>query len=706
MTWAAWRERISSGVGWARARLTRRRVVLGTVALVGGSLLLIGVEALVRARLVSPEDRVPTGLYTRSVGWDGEEGQAALIGSVPGAPSEWREPVALDDIAPVLVDAVLAIEDKRFRDHPGIDITRIGGALLSNIRSGGIAEGGSTITQQLAKNLYLDARRTPLRKLREAALALVLEARYPKDQILEAYLNEIYLGQDNARAIHGVAAASRYYFGKSVGRLSLSEAATLAGMIHSPNRLAPSRHAAAARARRDVVLRSMAEQGLIDTDALDRALATRVVSRPHPLEVVDARYFEDAVRDRVPRRLPTRGAAVYTTLDAQVQRAADAAVRAGVARLGRGVEAALVAIDPRSGDVLALVGGADYGQTQFNRATDARRQPGSAFKPIVALAALEREGDEAPAYTLASTLVDEPLRVETATGAWQPANYDGSFRGAVTLRDALEQSLNVPFARIGLVLGPERIAATAHRMGIISPLAVVPSLALGSSEVSLLELVRAYGVLATEGDLAATRMVTGSRVGHGGLTAHDPVRRDRVADPAASYLVTSALEGAVREGTGAALNGGAFAGDIAGKTGTSNDWRDAWFIAYTPTLVVGVWVGHDDGASLHRTGAEAALPIVARFLSRLDLEGEEFPRPDGVVDQWVSGGETDWPAPCERRELFLEGTAPAGASCFRFDIDDQDIDIDLGDDWRDLLRQRAMDWIRERIDRELDRIQR
>ncbi len=702
MRWHALRTRLVDAAARLRSRLTARRVLLGAAALLTIFTALIGLEALVRAHLVSPGDRLPTGLYSRSVGWNGDAHQATLIAPLPGASDEWREPLSLDEIPALLQDAVVAVEDKRFRDHSGVDLTRIGGAMLANIRSGGIAEGGSTITQQLAKNLYLDARRTPLRKVREAAIAMVLEHRYSKDQILEAYLNEIYLGHDQGRAIHGVGAAARYYFGRDVDHLSLSEMATLAGMIHSPNRLAPSRHPRDARDRRDVVLRLMAEQGMIDADQLRRAERTAIASRPHPQQGVDARYFRDAAAERIPDHLPDRGAAVYTTLDIAMQRAAERAVRDGLARLpDRGAEAALVAIDPRNGDVLALVGGADYGRSQFNRATVARRQPGSAFKPIVALAALARRGDRQPAFTLASTVADEPLRVPTDDGVWQPANYDGSFRGDVTFREALEQSLNVPFARIGLAVGPRQIVATARRLGIRSPLTAVPALALGSGEVTLLELVQAYGVFATEGDLAQTRMITATRVGGDQLEQRDPPRIERVADSSVTYLVTSALEGAVREGTGAALEGGAFAGDIAGKTGTSNDWRDAWFLAYTPRLVVGVWVGRDDGGSLHRTGAQAALPIVARFLDRIDLGRDRFARPDDVVEQWVSDAESAWPVPCERRELFLAGTAPGGVGCFRLAVDD-DWEIDLDGHWRDQLRRGVVEWLRQRIERELD----
>jgi penicillin-binding protein 1B len=672
-----------------RARVSFRLLRRLTFALAVAGLLAITTEAVIRGKLTPPEERIPTALYTRPVPWRGNgERRPIAIGTLSGAALEQRIPVTLSELPDHLVQAVLAVEDQRFYQHHGLDFRRIGGALLANLKAGGITQGGSTVTQQLAKNLFLTASRSPLRKLREAALALALEARYKKGTILEAYLNEIYLGQEGPRAIHGVGAAARYYFGKEVRRLSLAESALLAGMIRAPNRAAPTRNPAAARERRQLVLRQMLSQGRISRAAADRAQRTAIGTRAYPGRAVDGRHFRDFAIPQVARRLPARGVAVYTTLDATLQRAAERAVRYGLGRLrAPGVEAALVAIDPRSGEVLALVGGRDYGTSQFNRATEARRQPGSAFKPVVAVAALERSGDHEPAFTLASTLEDEPLSVRTPRGLWQPTNYDRQFHGTVTVREAMEQSLNVPFARIGLSLGAERIAATAKRLGIASPLHPVPSLALGSSEVTLLELVRAYGVLAAGGDLAARRTLIGHARPGDAITESSPAQLTRVVEPAVAYLVTSTLEGVVTRGTGRALNGdGRFYG-IAGKTGTSNDWRDAWFIAYSPSLVVGVWVGYDDGRSLGMTGAGAALPVVARFLedATRDEEGEQFEVPEGITEGYVTLAQGDWLSGCGSREFFLAGTEPSGDGCFRFELPSWD----GYHDWRGELKRRA-----------------
>jgi len=659
------------GQWWAR-EVTRRRIGFATLAATGLLAAGVSLEALVRARIPDPASRAPTALYTR-VSARGEPGRGPVpFATVGGSPLEARIAIPLAELPGHLVDAVLAVEDQRFHDHWGLDPRRIAGAMLANVRAGGISQGGSTITQQLAKNLFLTADRTPLRKLREAAMAVVLEARHTKDEILEAYLNEIYLGQDGGTALHGVGAAARYYFNKDARRLVVSEAATLAAMIPAPNRLSPQRAAAAVKVRRDMVLGLMASQGRISERTRRQSSAVAVPVRAWPQRGLEGRWFRDHVAALVPRGLPRRGAAVYTTLDPVLQRAAEGAVRQGLAQPGlAGAQAALVAIDPRTGEILAMVGGREYGASQFNRAVQALRQPGSAFKPVVALAALERDGDDDPEYTLASAIPDEPLEVRSGPGIWRPANYDGEYRGDVTLRQALEESLNVPFARVGLALGPERIAATARRLGITATLQPVPALALGASEISLLELVRAYGVLAAQGDLAESRAILG--VSRRGTPLDRPGRGEtrRVADPAATWLVTSALQGVVAHGTGQGLGRRGF----AGKTGTSSDYRDAWFVAYTPELVVGVWVGHDDGRSLRRTGGVVAVPIAARFLAGAGIEGSGFPMPDGVVEGRVGGDR--WVGGCGGREYFLEGTAPRALPCWEFDL--ADLDPRLGD---------------------------
>jgi penicillin-binding protein 1B len=706
MTWQAITLRCREGFSALRARVTLRFVLRATLLASALAFVSISIEAVVRAHVPDARSRIPTELYTRPVPWGAnrEPRTPIAIGAVDGAVEE-RFPVKLGDVPGHLVQAILAVEDQRFYQHHGIDVRRIFGALVADVRAGGLAQGGSTLTQQLAKNLFLSASRTPLRKLREAAIASMLEMRYSKSTILEAYLNEIYLGQDGARAIHGVGAASRFYFGKNVQRLTLAESALLAATINAPNHNAPNRHPDVARQRRDLVLQLMVDQHRVTSAAAEEASRLPVSTRVHPATTLDGRNFRDVAIAAVGQHLPARGDAVYTTLDASLQRAAERAVEHGLGRLrDSGAQAALVAIDPRTGEVLAMVGGRDYGASQFNRATSAYRQPGSAFKPVVALTALERTGDHAPAFTLASVVNDEPLRVETPSGPWEPADYDGEFRGPVTVREAMEQSLNVPFARIGLAVGPQQIVATARRLGITSALDAVPSLALGSSGVTLMELVRAYGVLAAGGDLAATRTVLGHA--HYGDTAHvaPPMQAERVIDPAVAYLVTSTLEGVVTRGTGRALSVQGHENSIAGKTGTSSNWRDAWFVAYSTSLVVGVWVGYDDGRSLHLTGAGAALPIVAQFLAEgtTDDDWTPFEMPTGITEAQTAGSDGAWRSGCGASELFLSGTEPAETDCNPFDIPE----VPPARDWGTSLELRARRLLERFIARQLESIRR
>lgn len=589
----------------------------------------------------------------------------------PGAPGDDRVPVDLADVPQHLVDAVLAVEDRHFYQHSGIDVARIAGAALANLRAVRFAEGGSTITQQLVKNRFLSSRRSPIRKLRELAIALVLERRYTKDDILEAYLNEIYLGQDGAYAVRGVGRAAQFYFGKDLSQLGLAESALLAGLICGPNLYAPSRHPEAATERRNLVLARMRDQGVVSDGAVRRATGAPLGIRRTSPPSRAGRYFAAHVASRLG---DTRGLTVFTTLNMDLQIAAEAAVRGGIAHLEREhpelvredspAQAALVALDPASGDILAMVGGRDYGVTQFNRAAEARRQPGSAFKPIVALAALSSRE-----VTLASHLEDEPLSVETPVGVWQPVNYDGQFRGPVSLRRALESSLNVPFARLGLQVGPERIAATARRLGIQSPLRSVPSLALGASEVTPLELAGAFGVLAAQGFRADLHAVEGAMNQEGEVVARTEHGGEPVFTPAETYLVTSALEGAVERGTGRGVRAWGYWGPIAAKSGTTNDFRDAWFVGYTPTLAVAVWVGFDNGRTVGLSGAQAALPIFARFINATGATASDrdiAPPPEleivavdpltGLAADQSCGGEP---------EYFLPGTAPpVGEGCW------------------------------------------
>ncbi|UCC71627.1 MAG: PBP1A family penicillin-binding protein [Gemmatimonadota bacterium] len=695
----------SRDVGSGEYRLGRRSWIIGQRVFRHHDMLTSGGTATVRlgndGRITGLEDA--SGRRQVYVALEPE-----LIGTFLGASYKDHVPVRLSDVPDHLVEAVLSVEDQRFFEHRGLDLVRIAGATLANMRAGRVVQGGSTLTQQLARTLFLSPRRTLIRKAREIAIALALEWRHGKQEILEAYLNEVYLGQDGGIAIHGVGRAAQYYFAKDVSALDLSEAATLAALIRGPNIYSPFRRPQAVRARRDLVLRMMEERGAIsDEEALgarDAQLEVRETQRP-PRSV---RYFLDYVGEQLDAgnrdAFSGGGLAVFTTLDMRLQSAAEGAVREGLKqleaqypdllRLDSPLQAALVAIDPRSGEILTMVGGRDYGSSQFNRAVKARRQPGSAFKPIVSIAALSRRGwdpddDERP-FTLASVLHDERLVVQTPQGPWEPVNYDRRFRGPIALRDALERSLNVPFARLGMAVGPQRIVETARALGIGGPLIAVPSIALGSNEVTPLELTRAYGVLAAGGYRAESRAVLGALDREGNVIARNDLTGEQVYDPAEAYLVTSALRGAVERGTGRGLRTMGYRGDVAAKSGTTNDFRDGWFIGYTPSLAVGVWVGFDDGQSIDLPGARVALPIFTRFLVAALGEygdsgpygGAEFTHPPGLemVEIDPRTGLRAGPGCRGTYELFLRGTAPRqscspwfrvirylGAGEFRFD---------------------------------------
>ena len=603
-----------------------------------------------------------------------------VVGSLFGDEEEDRIRVPLSGIPELMQAAVLTVEDQRFAYHPGIDPIRIMGAAVANAREGKVVEGGSTLTQQLVKNVYLSPERTWVRKVREMGLALWISLRYSKKEVLEAYLTQIYLGQDGGRAIHGVARASRFYFGKDVTQLDAAEAALLAGMIQAPSALSPFRNAERAKERRDLVLKLLLENGRIDE--AERAAATaaplgvRREERPPRL----AAHYLDFVRVRLQERfaeeeLERDGFAVFTTLDGTFQRAAERAVKAGLRDLEKGypllrrkkspLQAAVVAMDPESGDVVAWVGGRDYATAPFDRARLARRQPGSVFKPLVALAAFTAEGPTS--YTLATILEDAPLEIQVEDDAWKPTNHSGKYRGPVSLRSSLEDSLNVPFARLGMEVGLVHVAETARRAGVTSPLRPIPSLSLGAFEMTPVEVASAYAVLASGGvqhELRTTLAVVepGGRARRG-----DPFEERRVFREADTYLVTAALEGAVDRGTGRTLRSLGVKGPFAGKTGTTNDFRDAWFVGYTPDLVVAVWVGFDDGARVGLTGARAALPIFARFVKEV-LPPENlrpFVVPEGLVMASIHGssgllGSERCPG---SDEVFVRGTVPTAEAC-------------------------------------------
>lgn len=601
------------------------------------------------------------------------------ISAFLGENREQRELIRIEAVPPHLVGAIYAVEDKRFEEHYGIDPRRVLGALLANIKAGHVEQGASTLTQQLVKNFFLTPERTLRRKLREAVMALVVEARYSKKEILEAYLNEIYLGQRGSTQVHGVGEAARLYFGKSVAALSLAESALIAAIIQSPNRISPHRQSERAIKRRNLVLDLMLEQNRIDSAAHESArtetLRLAAVSR----DTGEARYFLDALSQQLPdvydaEVLSSQGLRIYSTLDPRVQRSAARALKAGLKRIesqwsgsrkdAPPLQGCLLAMRPQTGEILALVGGRDYGASQWNRCVHARRQVGSVFKPFVYVAALEPGGG--PVVTLADFLDDAPLEIERPDNPepWRPENYDHKFRGPVSVREALERSLNVPAVRLGQRVGIARIASVAHALGITSPLPLVPSLALGTAEVAPLEIARAYATLANGGRRPTPRMFVDVVEAGGMAKENRPLQGSVPAiDPAAAYLAVSLLEGVVDRGTAARVRAQGMRGPIAGKTGTTDDEFDLWFVGFTPELVAVVWVGFDDPAPVGLPSSRGALPIWTDFIS--DVLGQNvrgrFPRPAGLEQIAIdpaSGARALSGCPRSRTEWFLEGTGP------------------------------------------------
>ena len=613
---------------------------------------------------------------------------APVLASIVAGEREKRRPVALSAIQPRVVEAVLSIEDRRYYEHPGVDPIGVLGAVASYAtgRRSYLA-GGSTITQQLVRNVFLPTfegislqearRRSYKRKALEVFVSLITTSRASKDDILEMYLNNVPLGQRGSFAIFGVAEASKLFFGKDVSNVSLAEAATIAGVIQSPSALSPFNNPQRCRDRRNVVLLAMAEAGYIDRPTADRAAQEPLVVVQRALEA-EAPYFVDYVNqtleDGYPGLTTTTGKAVdvYTTLDLHLQHLAQDAVRKGLtgvdamlSKKKRGkAEAALIAVDPRTGEILSFVGGRSYNQSQYNRAIVSRRQPGSVFKPFVYLAAFEQAIAQGRTdVTPASITLDEGETFEFDQQVWTPENYEKEFLGPVTYRYALAHSLNLGTIHVAQSAGYDNVAALWRKLGIGNPPKAYPSIALGVFEATPYEIATAYTLFSNGGSVRPLRHLLkitrdGSDLTKKSSTALKPIAR---ADTA--YLVTDMMRSVLSEGTGAAVRGMGFTLDAAGKTGTTNDKRDAWFVGFTPELLTVVWVGLDDNQPLGLTGAQAALPIWAEYMTRAlaGRENVEFNIPEGITFADVDKvtGKLPTPAcPMTVHSAFIEGTVP------------------------------------------------
>ncbi len=582
---------------------------------------------------------------------------------------ENRTPVALVDVPANMIDAIIATEDTRFYSHRGIDFHGIARALVRNIRAKKVLEGGSTLTQQLAKILFLTPERSYSRKLKEIALALKIEQRYTKNEILSLYLNQIYFGN----GAYGVESAAQIYFDKPARDLTIAECGLLAGLPRSPRYYSPFKSPDQAISRRAYVLNRMVAMNSITSIQAEEAKKAGLPTRPYSKSKWSAPYFVEYIRQKVEERfgsslLYSGGINIYTTLNDELQNHAEEAVRSGLAKISARngkitaspapLQAALLAIDPLTGHIRAMVGGRDFNESQFNRTWQALRQPGSAFKPVIYAAALDL------GFGSADLLDDSPLSVKLdRKNNWSPENFNRNYQGAVTLRKALAQSLNLPTIRLLNKIGIESAIRYARRFGIKSHLGPYLSLALGSSDVTLAELTSAYAIFANHGiklEPAAILSITDSS---GQVLYAGTALPEQVLKTESAYLITNLLRGAIERGTG--WKARELGKPAAGKTGTTNDYRDAWFIGYTPALVAGVWVGYDDHRSIgpKETGAHSALPIWLEFMKKAlaGHEPEDFTVPEDIIFKDIdprSGLLSTEHCSQRLREAFLPGTEP------------------------------------------------
>ena len=612
--------------------------------------------------------RTPNNESVRSAKLEGQ-----LLASLREGDRRKKIMVRFADIPKNLRNAILAIEDRRFFSHSGIDWRGTVRALWTDLRHGDIVQGGSTLTQQLVKNSFLSGERTLGRKVKEAAMAIILESRLSKEEIFTLYCNDVYLGQSGTFAVNGVAQAARAYFGRDLSDLTLGESAFVAGLINAPNRYLASNHVQAALDRRNAVLDAMVETGDIST--AEAEAAKHEALRFKELEAREDNgssffidYAERCIEGRYGARL-TGGSRVVTTIDPRLQRIANDAVNRTTERLdriqrpGKGnarpVQAALVALDPHNGEVLAMIGGRRYDQSQLNRATDARRQPGSTFKPFVYAAALSSRR-----FTAASLISDRPqtFAYDGGHAGYSPSNYHGAFSYRdVTLREALARSMNVPAVALAMDVGLSNVAAVAESCGLSLP-NVYPSMALGACEATPLEMAAAYTAFVNGGVAVRPTPLT-SVAEPGDQTTTLAASSETAFSPQVAYLMTSMMESVVDAGTAARLRGLGLHGALAGKTGTSND---GWFVGYTPNLVCAVWVGYDDNTDLRMKAADTALPLWADFVKqaidvRPELGGDSFVRPSGIVETEIdpTTGLIATPECSERRrELFIAGAEP------------------------------------------------
>ncbi len=574
-----------------------------------------------------------------------------------------RIPVVLPSMPDNLINAVIVTEDARFFEHGAIDPNGIFRAMFADLSSMSIREGGSTITQQLVKILFLNNQRTFRRKFIEAIMALMIAHKFTKAQILNAYLNDVYLGQDGHISIIGMGAAAKYYFSKSVEKLTLAQCATLAGLIASPNRYSPIYNKTEALKRRNYVLSRMIKYNVITNSEYLTALGEPITVEVSPINVKEAPYFVDYITDQLSQSfskelLTTNGLRIFTTLNTDVQLMTEKAMADAPAQL----QGAMVVMQPQTGYVLAMIGGRNYNESQYNRAVMSKRQIGSCVKPFIYMLAFEDKAKDG--FSQITTIDDAPLKINTGAGEWEPQNYDKRFLGQMTVRYALQHSINIPAVKVSMDVGLEKISGLLEQLGLDADIPAFPSIALGSTSTSPLDLCRAYTIFSDAGyepvSPISIKAVTDME---NNIVYKTELQFKPIGSEQSCYVVSNVLLGTETEGTGRGLRQFDIQGEYAGKTGTTNDFRDTWFAGYTPDVVAVDWLGYDNEARIGLPAAAVSLPVVGRFLGMYTrmYGGKDFPVPSGIkfacVDRFtgLSGKNiTD----CVRA-AFLSGTEPS-----------------------------------------------
>ena len=600
--------------------------------------------------------------------------EPVLIGGLYPAHNEDRILIKLDQVPPYLVQTLVAVEDREFFEHFGVSPKSIARAVWVNLTAGAVRQGGSTLTQQLVKNFYLTNERSLTRKATEAMMAVLLELHYDKQEILEAYLNEVFLGQDGRRAIHGFGLASQYFFGQPLAELKLHQIALLVGMVKGPTYYNPRRHPERALERRNLVLDLLAEQQVVDPAEV-AAAKRKPLGITQRGSMADSSYpaFLDLVKrqlreDYREEDLTEEGLRVFTSFDPILQLKAEQAMSDTLKRLGKGAEAvegAMLVTNPETGEIQAMLGSRQPGYAGFNRALDAVRPIGSLIKPVIYLTALERPSQ----YTLTSLLEDEPFSVKGADGqVWRPQNYDRKAHGTVYLYQALANSYNLSTTRLGLDLGVPNVLKTLQRLGVSVDWPAYPSMLLGAGALRPIEVADVYQTLANGGFNTPLRGIRSVLTAEGEPLKRYPFQIQQRFDPGAIYLTQRAMQRVMHEGTGrSAYNQLPRSLNLAGKTGTTNDLRDSWFAGFSQDLLAVVWLGRDDNGKTSLTGATGALRVWADFMRRADPLPLNSPLPENVVQVWVdsrTGQGTDERCPGAVQMPYIRGSEPApGPGC-------------------------------------------